>query len=370
MTAFSDDSNIRAFRLVAASLNTPVAQPAWTDALIDSLTPSLPLVDWDPLAAWSPPTDREASATASTTPRQAQAQTPPLVRDAAGRDRTPAPNVIQPVTPPPRPAQSPAPSPAQPSLDSDAVLPTGDSTPGIVTHPTVPNRPQTGPDVPDRSPAPATTIPAPTIPAPADLPAAWTDIPTQAAAPIATLTEIAHLTGEILSSDPAASNRSGPRSHAVSPSPTRTSPQSNSPTLSPTHPAAQIVPTSPLASLPSQPPSSTAPPPAFNLATLASLYAEDPSPLGSSSHSPPPPSLISPPAPQPPSSPAPLHPHTPNHSSPLPSPDFPSLTALSSDLPPDAPGPSSAAVAETLTDMVSAILQAQAQRHGVDLSWQ
>lgn len=353
MTAFADNTNIRAFRLVAAALNAPVAQPAWTEALLTSLTPSLPLVDWNPLDAWSQP---ESVTAVPAAPPRTKAQMTQLSEAVDGGDRI-------------RPAQSMRPLSkvsnddqltegfSNPARDRSPIPPIAATTSVPVRDPTVPSRPQNH----AVGPNPAT---APTPPL--DLPAAWTTVPPGAVVRRSTMTEIGRLTNEILSSTPAADERSGQRSH--SPLPPQPSAAAKPTAIAPRHStpapiiAAPIASPAPAACSPAAPllPGSLAR--SLDLAGLVALYADAPQDLSDA------PSFLSPPLPSPaspfpthlPTNSAQAHPVDPSTHPPI----HPSLFSLS----PNRPNPSETEVAETLTDMVSAILQAQAQRHGVDLS--
>ncbi|MGG6240861.1 hypothetical protein ACQ4N7_19745, partial [Nodosilinea sp. AN01ver1] len=211
MTAFSDDTNIRAFRLVAAALNAPVAQPAWTEALLASLTPPLPLVDCDPLGAWS---QSETATAVSVDSQGRRAKVPQPPGDADGRDRARSAKCVRPSAQLVKDRQLSGQA-SESGRDRNPTSAIAEVVSGTSSDPAVPSRSQTSPAAP--------IFPIPTIaPSPAiaslDLPENWTTVPPRAAAPLATLAEIGRLTSEILVSTPATSERSSGRSHLILPS--------------------------------------------------------------------------------------------------------------------------------------------------------
>ena len=371
MTAFSDDlsgdRNLRAFRLVAASLQAPVAQPAWTDALLTSLTPPLPLVDWDPLSAWSSMTGGETTAGPGTSPSQ-----PTRIREQDSRLVSRA-GQGEPLTSGRPSAQSPvlgdlaASPPSRPRLDPDLA----ERRPGVslAAEPaaTVPSRSPggtvaAGTSYPTTASSPAPSAASGQSPAPGSAsfsqPYVWPAARRGAIAPLVALAEIGRLTAEILTGDGATAGERNLRPSpdlARSPNGARAAGESSSPAIAP---APGLLSSTP----PSTPASK------LDLAGLAALYSGTAPGAGdrdavTAVHR----GLVSTPAAVGPVAAA------------FSTPDLghvPSLDVALSDLAPDLAldlvyngvGSGAEDVAETLTEMVSAILQAQAQRHGVNLS--
>ncbi len=367
MTAFSDDLNLRAWRLVAASLQASVAQPAWTDALLTSLTPPLPLVDWDPLSAWSSMTGGETAAGPGTSPSQPtriREQDSRLVSRAGPGD---PPTSGSPYAQPPVLGEPAVPSPSRPRLEPDQA----ERRPGVSLaaelDPTVPSRSQGGAaaagtlypttafsSAPSLASGPSSPPGAVSVPQPYVWPVARREIQ----APLGALAEIGRLTAEILTGDGATA---GERNLRPSPDLARSS---NGARAAGESPSPAIAPAPGLLS--STPPSTPAS--KLDLAGLAALYSGTAPGAGdrdavTAVHR----GLVSTPAAVGPVAAA------------FSTPDLghvPSLDVAWPDLAPDLAldlvyngvGSGAEDVAETLTEMVSAILQAQAQRHGVNLS--
>ncbi len=348
-------ATIRAFRIVAASLNASVAQPAWPDALLARLTTPLPLVDCDPLSAWAPTSATETAATPSVSnPKSSKVRIQARHADqsdqrvAVSADLSAARTSAKPFWSNNEGERLPSASQRDrrpPDRRNSSTLPQ-------LSDPTVPSRPQR------ETAAPRFNSLRPPSPSPDDS-HPWPDLQSQAASPLTALAEIGRLTGEILARNPAPGSprwaKNGPESAPRPPQPApealNAKTQSQVDNLSPSL-------TAPSSTLPLSPP-----PPSLNLASLAALYAGASSP-GSPDLAPsltpsaqrdfPPTAAISNTASTTFSTPALA--------------DVSDLEATLPDLSGDGPGPSGLEVAETLTEMVSAILQAQAQRHGVDLS--
>jgi hypothetical protein len=370
MTAFSDDLsgdlNLRAWRLVAASLQAPVAQPAWTDALLTSLTPPLPLVDWDPLSAWSSMTGGETASGPGTSPSQ-----PTRIREQDSRLVSRA-GQGESLTSGRKVSQSPvlgdlvAPPPSRPRLDSDLAERRSGVSLAAEPDPTVPSRAQGGAAAgtlyPTTASSPAPSPASGPFPSPGaasfSQPYAWPAARRGAIAPLGALAEIGRLTAEILTGDEATAGERNLRPSpdlARSPNGARAAGESPSPAIAP---APGL-----LSSTPPSPPASK-----LDLAGLAALYSGTAPGAGdrdavTAVHR----GLVSTPGAVGPVAAA------------FSTPDLghgPSLDVALSDLAPDLAldlvyngvGSGTADVAETLTEMVSAILQAQAQRHGVNLS--
>lgn len=368
MTVFSDDANLRlklrAFRLVTAALNAPMAQPTWPDALLDRLTPPLPLVDCDPLSTWGQTSTAEAAAAPGPSPaprsRPGGQASQAVERGTPAESSAPGQNAVtraaaslswlshedDPVSSaaqrdrrsPDRTSRSIAPQPSNPTVPGRSPMDT--VAPGFKATPL----PLVGPNQPDFWPTPQS----------------------QAAPPLTALAEIGRLTGEILAGSTAPESLRGSKNWAAnaSVSPVRSRQPFPEPLTPKPQPQAESLPpvlTTPSSALPLSP--LPPPSPRLNLASLAALYAEaSPSPAAA-----------------PPFTPAehrdwaPLTARVNTASTAFATPALGDVSPLEAALPGlagDNPGPSELEVAETLTAMVSAILQAQAQRHGVDLSWE
>lgn len=384
MTSFSDDlttgatpkpsvkPNIRAFRLVAAALSAPLAQPDLTNTLLASLMPSLPLVDWHPLEVWSAAvkasdqvpgsahpqshqrsTDKEAIAPSPAAPLRHS-----LVKESSTSSREALPQSGSPAQGSGLTATSEAkefrPQPQSKAVSGAALSPVR-PTPGI--DPTVPGRPRLAQDQSPNAldsfeldrPNTARTG-AVNSPFTKDTGAggdaqsiAGAGLVSQPVAPLTALGEIDRLTRAILGRD------DGEKQTVKSKSVQAGADRQTSKSIS----------TSPLPAMASP---SARP---LDLAGLASLYAEG---AGNSGHGgageavPPMTAELVLDS---------VSPTTPGHG--FGEISGPRSHAIGRDVNlPDGsasqPGPSQPAVAETLADMVSAILQAQAQRHGVDLS--